>query len=249
MQISGPQIISHALEVLLVHKPGDILHQELLDQARSFGTMKLEELALRGRFIPGVTIVNHTLEAGKNSYTVGPGAESDIQTDSTPERVERWSLVEGDREIPMTATADASVWQMRSSAVGGRPDLLYAPGVESDEISRPLLFSPNPDGDYRVRLYLLVPSITNLSADGVDYDLPRGMAQVLILQIAAAMIPVYALPGEQADRIERRADLALDVLEDRNARYQTRPTRISKRWLGSISNPFHIANRDYDPYG
>ena len=175
MEITGQRILESALAAIGVHSLGEPIHEDVLDQARIYASMRLELLALRHGYAPGVVVVEHTLTAGESAYTAGPAGDAQIHTDSTPERVRGWSILEDGREYPQKETKDVKDWQLYPlKDQTARPVLLYYGGVQTVE-SRVFEFAPVPDADYRTRMYLRIPSITSIDR-GQTYDLEVGIA-------------------------------------------------------------------------
>lgn len=249
MRVKGLTLLTDALATFGVGALGERTDAAQIDQAARVGSMKLESLALSERYVPGVTSIDHVLTAGQSVYTIGPASGSDIHADATPERIEAWSILPeagSDVEDPQQVTTSVIVWQQRDANFPTEASgaLLYVPGGRVTEFNRSIQFFPEPANDAPVRLYAWVPSITTITPSAT-YDLERGVAEVVVSQIAASLIPYYMVEGETSRNIERRADLAMDRLQRRNTRYHRRAARIPGRWIGSPSAGDRRARRRF----
>ena len=256
MRISGLQIIQQAFAQFGAWAPeppvddpaggvdtlaGEQLEPGMIEQAEILITAKLEELATSGRFVPGVTVVEHPMTAGKAAYLIGSSPNADWTVASTPHAMQFFTIIDGDgTEHSGVAVQDAKTWQqvLESINVPPRPRYVFSPGSGQEHEARPFTFWPTPQAAFTVRLFLWLPTITAIDAD-TDYDLPNGAAQVILMQSAAALAPVYGTDPDSRSAIEVRANIALNKYQQRNNRYRKRLARLPRRWLTRVSGGRH----------
>ena len=246
MQVRGLEIINDALAYLGVLDPSETAQEDQLDQAERLGTARLERMSLEDKFIPGSITIDHELAPGEATYRIGPGAPAgptSIETATTPYDIEAWSLIGGDgreRAISMGAAAPVPAvvrgplqWQRRQQGTG-MPHLLYVPRADSNERYREIHFAPTPGQAYTVRLYALVPAIMIIERL-TQYSLDVGLYALLVSQVAASLLPVYATDPDQVQLVQAEADNSFAMWKRHSTPSRARVTRLSRRWTSSPS--------------
>lgn len=252
---SGKKLIEAALEKLGVSAPGEPIEELLIEQSIVHANAKLEALSVDGSAVGGVTIQDLAAKSGQAYYWIGPSGDMQtppgLKTSGTPQRLDRAvTPAGGGAEAPFFEVAqDYSELAERKNLFTSpyRPVLFLHGGSGSallagppDERSyaagnRRLEIYPAPSNDYTVRLYLEVPEIQSVERDAA-YDLPPGIGEMAINQIALALATVHGVDGATLQALSAEAGGALAAVRKQHLRHHAAGiAHLDPRWVTSVS--------------